>query len=40
MIIVSQDKKTIINLKNLTEICYCWYMWEKGWKGETTVRWI
>lgn len=20
--------------------CYCWYIWEKGWKGETTVRWI
>lgn len=20
--------------------CYCWYIWKKGWKGETTVRWI
>lgn len=20
--------------------CYCWYIWEKGWKGETIVRWI
>lgn len=23
-----------------TALCYCWYIWEKGWKGETTVRWI
>lgn len=21
-------------------ICYCWYVWEKGFNGETTVRWI
>lgn len=20
--------------------CYCWFIWEKGWKGETIVRWI
>ena len=20
--------------------CYCWYIWEKGYKGETIVRWI
>ncbi len=23
-----------------TALCYCWYIWEKGWKGETTVRWV
>lgn len=23
-----------------TALCYCWYIWEKGWKGETIVRWI
>ena len=23
-----------------TAICYCWYVWEKGFNGETTVRWI
>ena len=23
-----------------TAICYCWYIWEKGWKGETIIRWI
>lgn len=23
-----------------TAICYCWYIWEKGYKGETIVRWI
>ena len=20
--------------------CYCWYIWEKGYKGEPTIRWI
>lgn len=20
--------------------CYCWFIWEKGWKGETVIRWI
>lgn len=23
-----------------TAICYCWFLWEKGFKGETTIRWI
>lgn len=23
-----------------TAICYCWYIWEKGFKGETIIRWI
>ena len=23
-----------------TAICYCWFIWEKGWKGETVIRWI
>ena len=23
-----------------TAICYCWYVWEKGFNGEPTVRWI
>lgn len=21
-------------------ICYCWYIWEKGFKGEPVIRWI
>ena len=25
---------------NTTAICYCWFIWQKGWKGETIVRWI
>lgn len=25
---------------NATALCYCWYIWEKDWKGETVVRWI
>lgn len=20
--------------------CYCWYIWEKGFKGETIIRWL
>jgi len=20
--------------------CYAWYVWEKGWKGETMIRWF
>lgn len=21
-------------------VAYAWFVWEKGYKGETTVRWI
>lgn len=21
-------------------MCYCWYVWQKGFKGETILRWI
>lgn len=21
-------------------VCYCWYIWEKGYKGEPIIRWI
>ena len=23
-----------------TAICYCWYIWQKGFEGEPTIRWI
>lgn len=23
-----------------TALCYCWYIWEKGFTGDTIVRWI
>lgn len=23
-----------------TAICYCWYIWEKGFEGEPIIRWI
>lgn len=23
-----------------TAICYCWFIWEKGWRGEPKIRWI
>ena len=21
-------------------LCYCWFIWQKGYKGEPTIRWI
>lgn len=24
----------------LSAMCYCWYVWQKGFKGETILRWI
>ena len=21
-------------------VCYAWFVWEKGFKGETIIRWI
>lgn len=21
-------------------VCYCWFVWEKGYQGETTVKWF
>jgi hypothetical protein len=26
--------------KNASAIAYAWFIWEKGYKGETTVRWF
>lgn len=23
-----------------TAVCYCWYVWEKGFNGEPVVRWF
>jgi hypothetical protein len=23
-----------------TAICYAWFVWEKGFKGDTIIRWI
>ncbi len=23
-----------------TALCYCWYIWQKGFKGEPIIRWI
>ena len=25
---------------NATAMCYCWFIWQKGFKGETIIRWI
>lgn len=28
------------NLQNGSAMCYAWFVWEKGFKGEPTVRWL
>lgn len=28
------------NLENSPAICYAWYIWEKGYKGDTIIKWI
>lgn len=25
---------------NSSAVCYAWYVWEKGYKGDTIVKWI
>lgn len=25
---------------NATALCYCWFIWQKGYKGEPIIRWI
>lgn len=25
---------------NSNAVCYCWYVWQKGFKGEPIIRWI
>lgn len=25
---------------NATALCYCWFVWQKGFKGEPIIRWI
>lgn len=29
-----------VKYKSNSARCYAWYIWEKGWKGETTMRWF
>lgn len=29
-----------MNKKMSSASCYCWYIWEKGFKGEPVIRWI
>lgn len=23
-----------------TTVCYCWYVWQKGYTGDTVIKWI
>lgn len=32
--------KNNIEIGNSSAICYCWYVWEKGFKGNPTIDWI
>lgn len=25
---------------NATALCYCWFIWQKGYNGEPTIRWL
>ena len=25
---------------NSSAVCFCWFVWQKGFKGETIIRWI
>lgn len=27
-------------IKGNNAMCYCWYVWEKGYKGDTILKWI
>lgn len=29
-----------ISKKMSSASCYCWFIWQKGWKGEPVIRWI
>ena len=29
-----------MNKKMSSASCYCWYIWQKGYNGEPTIRWI
>ena len=29
-----------MNEKMQSAFCYCWYVWEKGFKGEPTIHWF
>ena len=26
--------------KKSSAVCYAWFVWEKGYKGDTIVKWI
>lgn len=28
------------NFTGSSAVCYAWFVWEKGFKGDTTVKWI
>ena len=32
--------KNNIEIGSSSAICYCWYVWEKGFKGNPTIDWI
>ena len=42
--IFSERQSCYINgdfsVKKGSTVCYCWYIWEKGFKGEPIIRWI
>lgn len=44
-IYVFSDRQTCyingdFSVKKGSTVCYCWYVWEKGFKGEPVIRWL
>ena len=37
---VGDDVTYVISIVNSGAIAYAWYVWVKGYKGETVVKWI
>lgn len=29
-----------ITYEKATAMCFCWFIWKKGWHGEPTIRWV
>lgn len=38
-IIYNEEGKPIMT-KESSATCYCWFVWQKGYKGETVIRWF
>lgn len=37
---IPSSKNAIFDPKESSAVCYAWYIWERGFKGETILKWI